>query len=416
MSAFRLACLGYAVLALPASTGGLLWPSIRVSLHQPLGALGGLLAVMVVASVAASVVTGRVLSRLAAGSILATGTVLCGLGTAVDAVAPTVWLFAIGMVLVGLGFGAVDAAFNAYAARRFHAGQITWMHASYGVGATAAPLLVTALLGAAISWRWIFALMAAVQIGLALVLIAGRGAWVMAPATAPIPAEPIPAELIPAAPIPAEPVPARPARTRPRVGIVAGSLAFTMVETGIETAAGVWGYVFLTAGRGLAPTVAGVAVSGYWAMMVVGRIVLGLAAKRLGTGRVLGAAVAGVPVGAALLMVPAPGWLAVAGLLLLGLAAAPIFPLFTLTTGKRLGDAGGDRTTWTVGLQVAASAGGSAAVPAALGLAVASAGAAGFAVPLLALSLAMCAVYGLLYAASAARLPDAPAARLTRSQ
>ena len=73
----------------------------------------------------------------------------------------------------------------------------------------------------------------------------------------------------------------------------------------------------------------GVAVSGYWAMMVVGRIVLGLAAKRLGAGRVLVAAVAGVPVGAALLTVPAPGWLAVAGLLLLGLAAAPIFPLFT---------------------------------------------------------------------------------------
>jgi len=69
-----------------------------------------------------------------------------------------------------------------------------------------------------------------------------------------------------------------------------------------------------------------------------------------------------------------------------------------------------------VGLQVAASAGGSAAVPAALGLAVASAGTAGFAVPLLGLSLAICVVYGLLSAASAARLPDAPAARLTRSQ
>src|SRR5262249_12007021 len=158
-------------------TGGLLWPSIRVSLHQPLGALGGLLAVSVVASVAASVVTGRLLSRLAAGSILATGTVLCGLGTAVDAVAPTVWLLAIGMVLGGRGSGGVAAGSNAYAARRFDAGQITGMHASYGVGATAGPLLVTALLGAAVSWRWIFALMAAVQVGLAVVLTAGRGTW-----------------------------------------------------------------------------------------------------------------------------------------------------------------------------------------------------------------------------------------------
>jgi len=92
-------------------------------------------------------------------------------------------------------------------------------------------------LSADISWSWIFALMAAVQVGLALVLTAGPGTWVMVP----IPAVPIPAVPIPAVPIPAEPVPARPARTRPRVGVVAGSLAFTMVETGIEAAAGVWG-------------------------------------------------------------------------------------------------------------------------------------------------------------------------------
>ncbi|MBO0868902.1 MAG: MFS transporter, partial [Micromonosporaceae bacterium] len=282
MSAFCLACLGYAILALPASTGGLLWPSIRVSLHQPLGALGGLLALSVVASVAASVATGRLLSRLSAASILATGTVLCGLGAGVDALAPTVWLFAAGMVVGGLGFGAVDAGFNAYAARHFDARQITGMHASYGVGATAGPLLATALLGAAVSWRWIFALLAAVQIGLAALLAAGRGAWVALPATVPVPA---------GVPVPVEPDPAQPARNRPRVGVVVGSLVFTTVETGIEAAAGVWGFVFLTAGRGLASAVAGAAVSGYWAMVVVGRIVLGLAAERLGAGRVLGAAV-----------------------------------------------------------------------------------------------------------------------------
>ena len=47
--------------------------------------------------------------------------------------------------------------------------------------------------------------------------------------------------------------------------------------------------------------------------------------------------------------IPAPGFVAVAGMLLLGLAAAPVFPLLTLTTAERVG--AGDATA-AVGLQV----------------------------------------------------------------
>ena len=63
----------------------------------------------------------------------------------------------------------------------------------------------------------------------------------------------------------------------------------------------------------------------------------------------------------------------------LGLAAAPIFPLFTLTTG----------TTRMVSLQVAASAVGGAALPAGLGLLLGAAGPRLLAPALLALGLAM---------------------------
>jgi len=171
---------------------------------------------------------------------------------------------------------------------------------------------------------------------------------------------------------------------------VAAALTFTAVETGIESGAGIWGYVFLTAGRGLAPETAGVAVSAYWAMMFAGRVVLGPVAERLGSARVLAAAVAGVPLGAVLMAVPGPGALAIAGLMILGLAAAPIFPLLTLTTGQRTG------TARMVSLQVAASAVGSAALPAGLGLAIGAVGARILAPSLLALGLAMGVLYALL--------------------
>jgi fucose permease len=178
--------------------------------------------------------------------------------------------------------------------------------------------------------------------------------------------------------------------------LVLSLLTFTAVETGIESGAGIWGYLFLTDGRGLTHATAGVAVSAYWAMMFVGRIVLGAVAERFGPSRVLGGAVAGVSVGAALMAVPGPGFVAVAGLMIVGLAAAPVFPLFILTTAQRLGAADGAGTTQTVSLQVAASAIGSAALPAGIGLAIGAFNANALAPPLLLLSLTMCVLYGLL--------------------
>lgn len=81
--------------------------------------------------------------------------------------------------------------------------------------------------------------------------------------------------------------------------------------------------------------------------------------------------------------VPGPAVVAVTGLLLLGLAAAPVFPLLTVTT----------RTTQMVGLQVAASAVGSAALPAGLGLAIGAVSPRILAPSLLVLGLAMGGLY-----------------------
>jgi fucose permease len=167
---------------------------------------------------------------------------------------------------------------------------------------------------------------------------------------------------------------------------------FIAVETGVESAAGIWGYVFLTSGRGLSATVAGVAVSAYWVMMFAGRAVLGPVAERAGTARVLAVAVCGVPAGAVLMTVPGPAFVGVAGMLLLGLAAAPVFPLLTLTTADRVGAEG---ATAAVGLQVAASAVGSAALSSVVGLAIGAVSARALGPSLLLLGLAMCVVYRL---------------------
>jgi fucose permease len=384
-SSFALSCLAYLSIAVAGSALGLLWPSMRLTWHQPLSALGVLLIVGVTASVLASLGAGRLLPRLGAGPMVAAGAVLPTVALAVEAAAPFIWVFALGMVVFGLGFGALDTALNTNAAARFGPRQINWMHASYGLGATVGPLLVTALRPAGLGWRGTFGALALLQGGVAVVLSLAWRSWGR-PASRPGPSES--AEIA---------RPAAPGARTPLLAVLVPA-AFAAVECGIEAGAGVWGYVYLTAGRGLPPDLAGVAVSGYWATMFAGRAVLGPVAERAGATRVLTGGVAGLIAGGILLTAPAPpglpaAALPLAGLAVLGLAAAPIFPLLTLTTAERTGRAG---ASWVVSVQVAASAAGNAVLPAAMGLVIGALTAAALGPSLLVLSVVLLGLYAWL--------------------
>lgn len=380
MSCFVLSCLIYLSTALPGSTLGQLWPSMRVSIHQSTGALGVVLAAGVAASALSSAATGRLLARMSPGSLLALGTMAISAALALESSAPALWVIAVGAAVFGLGFGTIDTTLNVHAARYFSARNITWMHAAYGLGAVLGPLFITVLLTGGIGWRGALGIMAGVIALVGALLTVTRRSWTC----------PAPSGL---APSPERSPSAAAGAHTPRWSraVVAG-VVFMAVEDGIESIAGVWGYVFLTAGRGLPQTAAGIAVSAYWAMMFTGRMLLGPLAARLGPARVLTGAITAVPLGALLTALPAPAPVAVTGMMLLGLATAPLFPLLTLTAGDRVRS--GALAT-TIGLQVAASAIGGAVLPAGVGLVIAAAGAQAVGPSLLVLGLAACGVYWL---------------------
>ena len=419
MPPFILSCFTYLAAALPGSTLGMLWPSMRISVREPLSALAILLVAGVAAQVVSSAATGRVRARVRQGTLIAGGAALMAAALAMESAATALWLLVVGSAVYSAGFGFVNTALNVYAAARFGPRNITWMHATYGLGATLGPLLVTALLVSGAGWRAAVASMSAVLAAVALVLYVTRRRWEVPPRE---PKGAPPSGLrSDEAKLQRDEGRRRAKSARRRAGeqsarrrageqsarrrageqsarrragerSVGVAIAFIAIESGIETAAGIWGYVFLTSGQGVSATVAGVAVSAYWAMMFAGRALLGPVAERAGASRVLAIAIAGVPAGALLMTVPGPAALSVAGMMLLGLAAAPVFPLLTLTTAARVGEGG---AATAVGLQTAASAIGSAALPSGIGLVIGVAGAQVTGPALLVLGLAMCAVYAL---------------------
>lgn len=374
-----LAYFAFISLGLPDGLLGVGWPSIRADFAVRTEALGLLLLAGTTGYLSASVAAGFTVARLGVGRLLAGSTALASLALFGYATAPAYAVMVAVALLAGLAGGAVDSGMNAYAAAAFGPKHINWLHACYGLGVTLGPLIMTAAVVSGASWRWGYAAVAAGQALLALAFVRTLPAWERRPS--PEPGEPSSV---------AEPVPA--VRGRETLALPAvwfGMLTFA-IYVAVEVGAGLWAFLFLTEGRGLSTGVAGVCVSGYWASLFVGRVAQGLVAERAGARAVLVASLAGMVVGSLLVAVPGPAWSAVAGLAVVGFAAAPVFPLLTLTTAERVGAAHADRT---IGMQIAAAALGGAVVPAAIGVLLSQAGVEALGPALLALSLALLVAY-----------------------
>ena len=348
MPLLLLAYLAFLGISLPDGLLGVSWPSMSVSFGQPIGALGWVLPFAVVSSMLSSASTGVLLTKIGLGRILTGSIGLYALALLAQSLAPEFWVFIVAVVVLATGSGAIDAALNAFAARQFNARQITWLHAVYGLGAAAGPLLFVATTAAGLSWRWAFALVAGLQAVLTVVFALTSHLW--------------------QAPQRPQPPSSRPPRANLKDGLhlpaaVWSGISVFALQTGVESGTALWAYLFLTDARTVPSGIAAAAVSGYWIALLLGRVVLGPVATRTGPRGVLVACQAGMGVAASLLLLP--GFAAVGGIVLLGLCAAPMFPLLTLTTPERVGAAWTDRA---IGLQSAASAAGSATLPALIGL------------------------------------------------
>ena len=166
---------------------------------------------------------------------------------------------------------------------------------------------------------------------------------------------------------PSEPAAPR-ARTRGLTLTAAVGIAAVVLQTAIESSIALWAFSFLTLAADVPQTVAGLTVSGFWLTMFASRVAVGAAAERIGTWTVIGLSAIGLVAAGALTaagtLVPTA---AVAGVLLFGVAAGPVYPLLVLTTRERTTPDGVERL---VARQSAASSIGAASLPALVGLAM----------------------------------------------
>ncbi|MEU8616169.1 MFS transporter, partial [Actinoplanes sp. NPDC048791] len=341
-SVLVLAYFAFISLGLPDGLLGVGWPSMATEFRVGTDTVGLLLFAGTAGYLVSSVAAGFSIARLGVGPLLAVSTALASLALAGYAISPAFAFLVPCALIAGFGGGAIDAGLNAYAAGAFGPRHMNWLHAFFGLGVAIGPLIMTAVLSGGLSWHWGYGIVASGQALLAVAFALTRRSWAQH-RTRPTTAEQAAGT--------AAPKPTRIAVTLaiPAVWISAAAFA---VYVALEISAGLWAFLFLTGERGISATVAGICVSAYWASLFVGRVVQGFIVERVGTTRILVGSLLGLVAGSVLVALPGPGWLAVAGLMVIGFAAAPVFPLLTLTTADRVGSLHADRT---IGVQIGAS-------------------------------------------------------------
>jgi fucose permease len=352
-----LAYFGFVALGLSAGLLGVAWPSMRATFGVGLEAFGVLAIAATAGYIVASFSSGLLVARLGIGPLLIASGLVSALGLWGFAVAPAWWVAVLAAWVTGLGTAAIDSGLNTFVAVNADSRVMNWLHAAFGLGATLGPALMTLIITSGRPWRYGYAVGGLVAAALGAAIIVTLPRWRVGPP-----------------------------QTEPDLGAslryvsAAGtlrlpalwlSILLAFAYTGAEVTVGQWSFSLLTEARSISPGVAGAWVSVFWGSFTVGRLVSGFAVARLGVGRLVRLSIAGLVLGSILMAWRADGALNLIGLVTIGLAQAPIFPLLMSTTPGRFGAAHAPNA---IGFQISAAALGAAVLPGLVGLVAQSQG------------------------------------------
>ncbi len=347
-----LAFIAFIALGLPDGLLGVGWPSIRTSFSIPLDSLGMLLIASMTGYLTSSFSSGYLINRMGIGGVLAASCAVTGVGLIGYTLVPTWWMMVALGVVAGLGAGAIDAGLNTYVAANFGEGLMQWLHASYGIGVTLGPLIMTTAINAFTSWRVGYEVVGVFQLALAACFLFTLPMWKENLETS------SEAELK----LTDFKTPIRETLRQPRVWL---SVSLFFIYVGAEVSLGSWAYTLLTESRGIPSNVAGIVAGSYWGSFTIGRILAGLYTRRIGVRvLVLGSLLAAL-LGAGLIWWNPSDAVTLIGVALTGFAIAPIFPGMVSGTSQRVGH---KFAANTIGMQIGAGGLGAALVPGLVGV------------------------------------------------
>lgn len=339
--------LAFISLGLPDSLLGSAWPAMRMELGAPISYAGIISMIIALGTIISSLLSSRMIRKFGPGLATAVSVGMTAAALFGFSISNSFILLCLWAIPYGLGAGAVDAALNNYVAVHYSSRHMSWLHAFWGVGVTISPYIMSACLTGGLGWQAGYRNVSILQVVLTVILFAALPLWKRsggdeeAESVADVP-------LSKAVKIPGVPF------------VMLAFLGFCA----LETTAGLWASSYLVGARGVDAETAAQFTALFYMGETVGRVANGFIADRFGDRKMIRVGIIVMVIGVALVLTPI-NTVSLAGLVVIGLGAAPVYPCIIHATPDNFGK---ENSQALVGIQMTSAYTGSTLMPPLFGL------------------------------------------------
>lgn len=345
--------LAFISLGLPDGLLGAAWPSM----YQPFGvdlSSAGLVSVIISGvTVISALFSERLVYRFGTGMITLISVFMTAVALLGFSYSKAFWQICIWSVPYGLGAGSVDAALNNYVALHYKSRHMSWLHCFWGVGCSIGPSIMSYCLTVLNGWRQGYFAVFLIQMVLVVLLIFSLPLWKRVAAVQ------MTEDLT--------------GREKKVYGLkrtlkakgVKGSMLTFFFDCAMEQTVGLWAVSYLVLSRGISANQAASYGALYFIGIMAGRFISGFITTIFSNKRMIRIGQAISLLGIVFMMLPVGNFVALMGLVLIGLGTAPVFPCLIHATPYKFGS---DISQAVIGVQMACAYVGTCVMPPVFGL------------------------------------------------
>ena len=329
--------LSFISLGLPDALLGAAWPIMSQDFAVPVSYAGGIALIIAVGTVISSLLSDRLTRWLGSGKVTAISVAMTAAAIFGFSVSREYWHLCLWAIPYGLGAGSVDASLNNYVALHYASSHMSWLHCMWGLGASIGPYIMGMALTGGMDWNQGYGIISVIQILLSAVIFMSLPLWKKR--------EDLPGE--------------SGKRTKPltmkQILSIPGAkevLVAFFCYCGLEQTCILWGSSYFALQIGLDEETAASYAALFMAGLTFGRFLNGFLTYKINDTNLirLGQGIIGLGVLALFLPLGQPA--AMAGLTLMGLGCAPIYPCIIHSTPERFGE---NHSQALIGVQMASA-------------------------------------------------------------
>ena len=343
--------LSFISLGLPDALLGAAWPTMCVEFNVPVSFAGLVSIIVSGGTIVSSLFSDRLTRWLGTAKVTAISVAMTALALLGFSFSDRYWMLLLWAIPYGFGAGSVDAALNNYVALHYASRHMSWLHCMWGVGASIGPYIMGFALSGGQGWNMGYRYIALLQITLSVILFCSVPLWKKRDGNAAQEGTGTSGTMS-----------VREILSLP--GAKEVLLAF-FCYCALEGTAGLWAATYMVRHLGMHEETAAILASMFYLGITAGRAVSGFMTYKFRDVNMIRMGQVVILAGIVAMVLPLGSYSAVAGLLLVGLGCAPIYPCIIHSTPEHFG---AENSQALIGIQMASAYVGFLSAPPLFGL------------------------------------------------